>query len=83
MVSGPSWKFKNNLVGARFTNQKSASPSEYFPNNVEDPGIQWLVEYEDLSVRYFTMTDLLDRREDSLEVEKAHKLRELKASGSN
>lgn len=37
--------------------------------NRNDPAIQWLLESEDPSVRYFTLTELLDQPSDTPEVQ--------------
>ncbi len=40
----------------------------------EDPAVKWLLESEDPSVRYFTLTDILETPGDSPEVERARSL---------
>ena len=47
---------------------------ERMTNNTDNPAIAWLLKSEDPSVRYFTLTGLLDKPEKSPDVEKTQSL---------
>jgi len=44
------------------------------PETENNRAIEWLLQSEDPSVRYFTLTDLLTKPEKSLDVEKTRRL---------
>src|SRR2546425_1414932 len=48
--------------------QESSQIERYRPMVPEDPAVNWLLESEDPSVRYLTLTEILDRPSDSKEV---------------
>src|SRR5207245_9067746 len=48
--------------------QESSKIERYRPMVPEDPAVNWLLESEDPSVRYLTLTEILDRPSDSKEV---------------
>src|SRR5207249_7364935 len=49
------------------------SPEERLKDE-QDPGIVWLLQSHDPSVRYFALTELVDNHPDSSEVEKTRRL---------
>ena len=42
--------------------------------DTNDSAVQWLLQSKDPSIRYFTLTEILDKSKDSLEAEKARRL---------
>lgn len=50
------------------------SAIEQIFERIDEPGVNWLLQSEDPSIRYFVLTDLLDRPRDSPEVEKTRRL---------
>ncbi|TMI38363.1 hypothetical protein E6H26_00850, partial [Candidatus Bathyarchaeota archaeon] len=48
--------------------------SEAALNDEEDPGVAWLLQSHDPSVRYLALTELVDNHPDSSEVEKTRRL---------
>ena len=47
---------------------------ERITKDADSSAVEWLLQSEDPSVRYFTLTDILDKQKDSPEVEKTRKL---------
>lgn len=47
---------------------------EQITKETNDSGVQWLLQSKDPSIRYFTLTEILNKSKDSLEVEKARRL---------
>ena len=47
---------------------------ERITKDADSSAVEWLLQSEDPSVRYFTLTDILDKPKDSPEVEKTRKL---------
>jgi len=47
---------------------------EHISKDTDDSAIEWLLQFEDPTVRYFTLTDILNKPKDSLDVEKTRRL---------
>jgi len=47
---------------------------DHISKDTDDSAIEWLLQSEDPTIRYFTLTDILNKPKDSLDVEKTRRL---------